>query len=486
MSHLFKIVRPFKITDVALVYSTVDDSEYAPWDNATAYAVGDTRTVSNRTEQVIFNMTANTVGWVAHGGVNGDMVTFHVTSETLPPELSENFPYFMVGAAADTFQVSLTAGGAAIDISGSPFTLRFASILGESLVSAVTMTLSSTTGLPAIFTWTGHGWSNGQTLRLITNGALYTGLAVETRYYVVRATDDTFMVSLTKDGAPVKTSGTQSGTHYAVIDSHKDYECLKAVTTTSGNTPPHKLTAAYLGDATTATWLDLGATNRWRCFDGSLTSQTEATDTATYVIQTKGRFDSVYLGNVSASEVIITAREQHGGAIVYGPSTYPLRSTVATSSFWSWFFEPITFVSDFVDIDFPPYNNLEITITLNRPDETVRVGAIVVGLSKSFGVTLMGARLGIADYSVKQKDDFGNWTFVERTFAKTGDFQIMVDRVAVDAVITELAKYRSEPVVYVGGTAYTNTIIYGIYNSFDMTIAYEPYSMCNISVEGLT
>jgi len=486
MSHLFKIVRPFKITDVALVSSTVDDSEYAPWDNATAYAVGDTRTVSNRTEAVTFDTGADTVAWTAHGGVNGDMVTFHVAAGTLPTGVSADFPYFIVNAAANTFQVSLTAGGAAINLTGTPVSPTYATIIGESLASSVTMTLSTTTGLPTIFTWTAHGWSDGQTLRLITSGALYTGLAVETRYYVVRATANTFMVSLTKGGAPVKTSGTQSGTHYVVIDSHKDYECLKAVTTTSGNTPPHKLTAAYLGDAVTATWLDLGATNRWRCFDGSLTSQSEATDSMTYVIQTKGRFDSVYLGNVSASEVVITAREEHGGAIVYGPTTYPLRSTISSSSYWSWFFEPISFVSDFVDIDFPPYNNLEITITLNHTDETVRVGAIVIGLSKTLGTTLMGARLGIADYSVKQKDDFGNWTFVERTFAKTGDFSVMIDRVAVDAAIQELSKYRAEPVVYVGGTAYSNTIIYGIYNSFDVTITYDTYSMCNISVEGLT
>jgi hypothetical protein len=259
-----------------------------------------------------------------------------------------------------------------------------------------------------------------------------------------------------------------------------------AVTGTSNNTPPHKLTAAFLGDAASATWLDLGANNRWKCFDGSLTSQTEVADSVTYVLQSAGRFDSVYLGNVTATEVVITAREADGGAIVYGPSTYSLKSSLGVSSYYSWFFEPITHLSDFVDIDFPPYNNLEVTITLNHTDETVRVGAIVLGLSKTLGVTLMGARLGIADYSFKQRDDFGNYTFVERAFAKTGDFSVMVDRVAVDAVIAELSRYRAEPVVFVASTEYTSTVIYGKYDSFDMAIEYATYSMCNISVEGLT
>jgi hypothetical protein len=143
-------------------------------------------------------------------------------------------------------------------------------------------------------------------------------------------------------------------------------------------------------------------------------------------------------------------------------------------------------LTDFVDTDFPPYSDLEITIALNHPDATARVGAIIVGLSKTLGVSLMGAQFGIADYSFKQKDDFGNYAFVERNFAKTGDFSVMVDRVAVDSVIAELSKYRAEPIVYVATTAYTSAIIYGIYNSFDVTIAYDTYSMCNITVEGLT
>lgn len=350
------------------------------------------------------------------------------------------------------------------------------------------MTLSTSTGAPSAVSWTGHGFSDGEIVRLITSGALYTGFAVATPYYIVRSDTDTFMLSATKSGAPIKTSGAQSGTHYCVVYRHKVYENLIAVTSTSpANTAPHKLVAGYgTLTAATATWLDVGATNRHKCLDGSLTSQTEATDTMTYVVQTTGRADSVYLGNVSATEVVITAREVSGGTIVYGPTTYSLLSSIPASSYWDWCFSPIERKADFVDIDFPPYNHLEVTVTLNATGDTVRLGALVVGLSKKLGVTLSGARLGIADYSVKTKDEFGNYTFTERPFAKTGDFSVMVDRVAVDSTMAQLEKYRAEPIVYVATTGYTSTIFYGKYNSFDMTIAYDTYSMCNISVEGLT
>jgi hypothetical protein len=54
---------------------------------------------------------------VAHGLVDTDRVMlFNVFSETLPTGLTEGTIYFVVSSAANTFKVSLTSGGAAVDI----------------------------------------------------------------------------------------------------------------------------------------------------------------------------------------------------------------------------------------------------------------------------------------------------------------------------------------------------------------------------------
>lgn len=50
-------------------------------------------------------------------------------------------------------------------------------------------------------------------IRLITDGALPTGLTVGTLYYVVNSTGTTFELATTVGGTPINTSGTQSGTH---------------------------------------------------------------------------------------------------------------------------------------------------------------------------------------------------------------------------------------------------------------------------------
>jgi hypothetical protein len=62
-------------------------------------------------------VTSNTITSAAHGLVNTDRVmVFNVLAESLPTGLTEGTIYFVVGATTDTFQVSLTSGGAAVDI----------------------------------------------------------------------------------------------------------------------------------------------------------------------------------------------------------------------------------------------------------------------------------------------------------------------------------------------------------------------------------
>lgn len=63
------------------------------------------------------NVTADTIASAGHGLANGDRVMVaNVFAESLPTGLVEGTIYFVVGATTDTFQVSLTSGGAAVDI----------------------------------------------------------------------------------------------------------------------------------------------------------------------------------------------------------------------------------------------------------------------------------------------------------------------------------------------------------------------------------
>lgn len=323
-----------------------------------------------------------------------------------------------------------------------------------------------------LFSAVAHGFGNGTMLQVSSSGTLPPGSAAAIRYYMVQVTADTYKLAMVRNGTPITTTGAGTGTHTATVSSHKLYESV--VATNVGNTP-HK---------SPTKWIEIGQTNRWKCLDTSTASQTFNADSATYVLQTKGRVDTVYAGNCDATDITITARESGGGAIVYGPVTHNLRKYVAT--FWDWFFSDIEFRSEFVDINLPPYADMQVTITLTRTGSTVKVGTLLLGLSKTLGTSLTGMTFSINDYSVKTSDEWGNYTFTERPFSKRGTFQVKVDAELVDMVGSELAKVRATPVVFVGTETYAQAIIFGKFNSYSIAVVYDTYSMCNLEIEGLT
>src|SRR3546814_19942120 len=67
----------------------------------------------------------------------------------------------------------------------------------------------------------------------------------------------------------------------------------------------------------------------------------------------------------------------------------------------------------FVLSDLPPYGTAAITVTVTGAS-TVGIGNLIVGPVADFGLTDFGMKLGILDYSLKNKDDFGITGLVER------------------------------------------------------------------------
>lgn len=59
--------------------------------------------------------TTDTITSAGHGLSNGDVLLL-TTSDTLPAGLSADTPYYVINSATDTFQLSTTSGGSAVDI----------------------------------------------------------------------------------------------------------------------------------------------------------------------------------------------------------------------------------------------------------------------------------------------------------------------------------------------------------------------------------
>lgn len=79
-------------------------------------------------------------------------------------------------------------------------------------------TVTISIAAPGVVTWANHGLAVNDTIRFTTTGALPTGLAINTTYYVKEVLSaNTFTVSASAGGAAITTSGTQSGTQTALV-----------------------------------------------------------------------------------------------------------------------------------------------------------------------------------------------------------------------------------------------------------------------------
>lgn len=253
---------------------------------------------------------------------------------------------------------------------------------------------------------------------------------------------------------------------------HDVYESLVA---SNLNNPP----------ATSPTkWLKVGSTNRWRMFDGSVQSQTERSDNITFQLTVPGRADSICLFNLSAASVQIKMTDAIDG-VVYD-HTFSMVSDSGITDWYSWLFDPIERLADLTVTGLPPYLNAVIDVTLSASGETVKCGACVVGQSKEVGGLQYGASVGIQDYSVKDRDDFGNITVLERAYSKRANFTVWTENALVDKLHALLAGYRATPIVYIGAGEFSSTVVYGFYKDFSVQIAYPTQSICTLEIEGLT
>lgn len=287
---------------------------------------------------------------------------------------------------------------------------------------------------------------------------------------------------------------TPIGTTYAVYDSgttyaegdivivpaeHRAYESLDAGN--AGNYPPeHTASDPPL-------WLDLGSTNAWRAFDVKVGSQTRRPGSIEYTVA-PGLVAGIALLNVEGVEIQIIMTDPVEGGIYN--ETISLLSTQNVFDGYSYCFEPILMQRNSVRLDLYPYRNAEVTVKIIAEEGgEAACGEIVIGNIIDLGLTSYGAEIRIDDWSVKERDQFGNFSILERDYSKGLDVQVQVDNGKYNHYIEALADLRATPLVWVPTEAadYSSAMLtYGFYESFRPIVPHIAFTECNLRIEGLT
>lgn len=292
----------------------------------------------------------------------------------------------------------------------------------------------------------------------------------------ITVTEDDLVSSVAED-EPVWDSGTTYGANVTVrgtgLFEHKLFVSLQAANL---NKVP--------GASTSSTWwLETGATNRWRMFDASLSSQTADADEISVTITLPDLVTGIALLNIEAATAHIVVTDAVEGVV--WDVTYDLTDPGGIVDPYAYAFDPILRRADLVELELPAFAGAEIEITLSDPGNTVRWGVCALGRVQDLGGTQWGPVLGIQDFSVIEQDAFANYRIVERAFIRKASFALMIENRFVDALMRLLSGFRAKAVVYIGDEDFGSTIVFGFYEDFSTAIPWPTRSLLSINLKGL-
>lgn len=239
----------------------------------------------------------------------------------------------------------------------------------------------------------------------------------------------------------------------------------------------------------TLKWLDFAPANSYAMFDTIVGTATTATTSMTVVVKPNTIIDSVALINSKAAIVTITVRDGLGGTVVY-QQTYGLQADESNSWYDYFFNDPLIERTQIVFQDIPPYLNAHLYVEFtNSTGKPVSCGVMTYGTGYYLGGTQSGMSSGITDYSIKETDEFGGITFVERPYSKRMSAEIFVANSELNRMQRTLYDVRAKPTVWIATddpTFEEAAIIYGYYKDFNTVISYPAVSLVSLEVEGLT
>jgi len=300
------------------------------------------------------------------------------------------------------------------------------------------------------------------------------------------------------------TSSDIAETDYAAYDisttySRGDY-CISTTThtvyrsltdTNLGNDPDVETAALadpLIDDPNPVNWQIISATNRWKMFDHKPSVQSERAESITVEI-TPGEFIGGMAGfNISGSSVTVTGTVPGSPDEVIYSATVDLYDDDYVGSWYDYYFQPLTPLTEFVLTDLPAYGTAVWEVAITNTGGTAKIGQLVLGRTTDIGdVVVPGTGWAGLDFSYVQNDEFGNLTRVVREATRVFDYEIITPTTGILTTFEKLRALRGgAPAVWVGDDrSYMATTAYGFARDYRMVYQSGPECIFSLQVQGM-
>lgn len=243
---------------------------------------------------------------------------------------------------------------------------------------------------------------------------------------------------------------------------------------TNVHTVYQSLAAANLGNALTDTtkWLYVGSikvtdgtaynsTNRWKMFDQSYGSQTVNAESIILVLTPGVLVNTASFLNAEGQSI----RVQQS---VSGYDQTIQLTTHGVDNWYDWYYLELTQEDEAFFTDIPPYAASTLTVTIAAAGGTAKCGVCAIGKEILLGQTQWGMSKEIQDYSRVVENAFGDLELRRGAYAERLNLDIHLMAGSESEVFRQMKAHRSEPLVVVGSTLQSLSIVYGFIESWNV------------------
>jgi photosystem II stability/assembly factor-like uncharacterized protein len=257
---------------------------------------------------------------------------------------------------------------------------------------------------------------------------------------------------------------------------HRKYQCLVAF---NQDSPMDGATK----DAS-ATWIDIGPTNKWAMFDDKTTTQTIGGAQWSVEFETDRYVDTLaVIGSAGLSSCLIQAWDA-SESLIYSESITPMDTAAIIGPFANasddFFYKPSFYVDD-LDSQGKPFR---INLTFNA-DTSSSVGAVVFGAAIELGDCISGTRNEKLDYSRQEYDEFGELTYIERPVVNLSYFNVLSDKYLSGVISRFFDFIRKKNTLWIANVGDSQEIItYGRIQQDPLTFDMPTKINYNVTVRG--
>lgn len=259
-------------------------------------------------------------------------------------------------------------------------------------------------------------------------------------------------------------------------DTHLLYESLAAGNSGFALTDATKW--LHIGSPKVTTGLPYNSTNRWKMFDQSYSSQTSNAESITVVLTPGVLVNTAAFLNVSAQSIRIQQS-------VSGYDQTIQLLTHLVDNWYDWYYEDLVQEDEALFIDIPPYPSSTLTITIAATGSTASCGIAVIGKEKLLGWTQQGMSKEINDYSRVTQNSFGDIQLTRGNYTERLNLDVHLIPGSESEVVRQMKAHRSEPLVFVGSTDYSLSIVYGFLGTWRVPVV-ETGGTMPVEIKGLT